>query len=82
MPLKQVALKPGNENTVIPYTASAANKLAEQPTKADAVPVDQFKAFCVYEDVANVENEKPTDKDVVAGTCNTLTDVPTMLNKR
>lgn len=71
LPSKQIALKPGNENSGITY---AANKL----TKVDAVPVDQFKAFCVYEDVANVENEKPADKDDVAGTVNISADVSAM----
>lgn len=55
MPVKQITT---NENAIPLF---AANKKTTELLKGDAVPVDQFKAFYVYEDVTNLENEKPTD---------------------
>lgn len=71
MPVKQLTLKTGIENAVPLYDGIAANKKFIEPTKNDAVPVDQFKSFNVYEDVTNVENEKPKDNIVQLTTAET-----------
>lgn len=68
LPAKKVELKAGIENSVPLYEGIAANKKFIVPTKSDAVPVDQFKSFNVYEDATNAENEKPADKIVQLAT--------------